>query len=215
MQRRKAFTFQFKSKRYFFKNSSFQLKYVLCLLYYLLIHLKTHYLFVLQHIFTNYYFAFASMCLLFHILVLNTNAYKYMCVHMYVSKYFALFVCADAIHTSICIWALWFQRSPEFGILELRKSQDDFISNMGQQSSTKTKNNMGNTARDTLSISRHIIFSTPVSVSVQATDRRLCRRAGFGGPPLPCSEVCPGVVGVCVDFRERTAPPSQLATVAH
>lgn len=26
---------------------------------------------------------------------------------------------------------------------------------------------------------------------------------------------CPGVVGVCVALRDRTAPPSQLATVAH
>lgn len=160
---------------------------------------------------------------------------------------------------------------------------------MGQYRRTNTKNKIGNTARETLSISRHMIFSTPVSVSVHATDSKLCRLAGFGGPPLPCKEVCarigteksnhnrilvcnmlitvritnlsdidetfynnsqidnifagqktekfssarvsifavaifatvprrltwPGVVGVCVAFRDRTAPPSQLATVAH
>lgn len=61
---------------------------------------------------------------------------------------------------------------------------------MGQYRRTNTKNKIGNTARETLSISRHMIFSTPVSVSVHATDSKLCRRAGFGGPPLPCKEVC-------------------------
>lgn len=59
---------------------------------------------------------------------------------------------------------------------------------MGQYKSTKTKNNIGNTARETLSISRHMIFSTPVSVSVHATDSKLWRLAGFGGPLLPCKD---------------------------
>lgn len=54
---------------------------------------------------------------------------------------------------------------------------------------TNTKNNAGKTTRDTLSISRHIIRSTPVSISVQATDNKLWRRPVFGGPPLPCNDV--------------------------
>jgi len=43
-----------------------------------------------------------------------------------------------------------------------------------------------------------MIFSTPVSVSVQATERRLCRLAGFGGPPFPCSEVYGIVESKCL-----------------
>ena len=56
---------------------------------------------------------------------------------------------------------------------------------MGQYNSTNKKNNIGNTALEALSISRHIIFSIPVSVSVHATDNKLCLLAGFGGPPFP------------------------------
>lgn len=54
----------------------------------------------------------------------------------------------------------------------------------------KTKNKHGNTIRDILSISRHIIRSTPVSASVHATESIDWRRVGFGGPPFPCTAFC-------------------------
>lgn len=64
------------------------------------------------------------------------------------------------------------------------------MSNIGQYRKTNTRNRPGNTTRDTLSISRHMIRSTPVSMSVQATDRIDCRRLDLvGPPPLPCSDV--------------------------
>lgn len=44
--------------------------------------------------------------------------------------------------------------------------------------------------RDNLSISRHIIFSTPVSLSVHETDSIDCLRLIGFGPPLPCKFVC-------------------------
>lgn len=62
---------------------------------------------------------------------------------------------------------------------------DDFSSKAGQYKITKTKNKPGKTIRDTLSISRHIIFSTPVSTSVQATERMLCLRFALVAPPFP------------------------------
>lgn len=65
---------------------------------------------------------------------------------------------------------------------------EDFNSKAGQYKITNTKNNPGKTIRETLSISRHIIFSTPVSTSVQATERILCLRFAFVVPPFPCSD---------------------------
>lgn len=99
---------------------------------------------------------------------------------------------------------------------------DELLSkSKGQYRITNTMKRAGKTIRDILSISRHNIRSAPVSVSVQATDNKLCLRAGFGGPfPLPCSDVWPGVVGVSVAFRALTdagplVPASHVATVWH
>lgn len=67
---------------------------------------------------------------------------------------------------------------------------------IGQYKTTNTRNNPGKTTRESLSISRHIIFSIPVSVSVHATDNIDCLRfIGLVGcifvvPPFPCSVGC-------------------------
>lgn len=66
-----------------------------------------------------------------------------------------------------------------------RLNYDDLNNKIGQYNMRKTRNNAGNTIRDILSISRHIIRSTPVSASVQATESIDWRRIGFGCPPLP------------------------------
>lgn len=66
---------------------------------------------------------------------------------------------------------------------------DDFNNKAGQYKNKNTRNNPGKTIRDTLSISRHIILSTPVSTSVQATDNILCLRFVLVGPPFPWMDV--------------------------
>lgn len=104
------------------------------------------------------------------------------------------------------------QRSPCLN----NNNYEVFRINIGQYNITNTRNSAGKTSLDNLSISRHIIFSMPVSASCQDTDMMLCRLVGFGGgPPFPCRDVWPGVVGVWEGaFRERTLTlvPSQLAT---